>query len=146
LGLTDTATYSSATFRSFSVDLLDLTSFRPVRRGTTRCRVIVGAGSGWVGVEQSLELVAQAGEPGDVFVDLGKPAAQESLGVATRALAAVHHLEHLGDVLQSQAEALGAADEAQPHDEVRRVEPVSARRSGRRREQSDAVVVADGVG
>jgi hypothetical protein len=34
-------------------------------------------------------------------------------------LAAVHRVEQLGDVLQSQPEALGATDEAHPRDEVR---------------------------
>jgi len=99
-----------------------------------------------MGVEQSHELVAYAGELGDLVVDLGESAAQKAVGVSTRALTPIHDLEQFLDVVESEADALGAADEAEPVHERRVIDPIPAVAADRHREQSAALVVADSVG
>jgi hypothetical protein len=66
--------------------------------------------------------------------------------VSTRALAAVHDLEQFRDVIESQADALGAADKAEAVRERGVIDPIPAVAANRNREQSKALVVADGVG
>jgi hypothetical protein len=74
-----------------------------------------------VGLEETFELGAQAGEHADLVVHLVQASTEEGVGVAAGALATVHHLEQLGDVIQTQADVLSASDESEPVDGRRAV-------------------------
>jgi hypothetical protein len=99
-----------------------------------------------VGLEKMFELVAQAGEHAELVVHLVQPSTQEGVGVAAGALAAVHYLEQLGDVIQAQADVLSASDESEPVDGRRVVEPIPAVASCSAGEKPHALVIANRVG
>jgi hypothetical protein len=73
-------------------------------------------------------------------------AADDRLDVAAGAGAAIKDGQQFGDVAKSQAEPLGALDQAQPVDGVLLVQAVASRRAGHWPQQVGTVVVTDGVG
>jgi hypothetical protein len=85
---------------------------------------IPGRASGAIG-RQPVQRLAQPGQAGKLGVQLGDPASDQRLGVATRAAAAVGDPEQLGDLPQPQPEPLGALDEPQPLGDLLGVQAVA---------------------
>lgn len=104
------------------------------------------AGLAGIAVDDPGQLGADGPQLGDLRVDLTHAPAQQRLGVAAGTQALVADGQQLTDLAQPQADPLSALDEPQPLDRIGAVLAVAGRGPGRRWQQSQALVVADGVG
>lgn len=92
------------------------------------------------------QLSLDGGQVPDLRRDLGEPSLHQHLGVATGALSSVAHVEQFLDVREAQSHLLGAFDELQPLVSVLVVQAIARLSALGWGEESDALVVAQGVG
>ncbi len=93
-----------------------------------------------------MEIVAEGEQVSDVAVELAEPLGKDAEHTITWGNALITCGENFGNITQTNAEAPGAGNEAQPLDIGRVIAPVVVGRSLRRRQQPDRLVVADRLG
>src|SRR6266849_2963795 len=97
-------------------------------------------------LDHAVELGTQGAQAGELLVHLCDPLPQQAHCVPAWAGPPVPDVQELPDLVQPEAEALGALDEPKALHGVLLVEAVARRGALRLGEQADVLVVADGVG
>ena len=98
------------------------------------------------GVHQLCQFVAQLDERSDALFDGRQPGFGHLSYAGAYIAGLITQHKQLGDLVQAEVHRLGAPDEAQARDVRGAVAALSARISGDRAEQADALVIAQRIG